>query len=58
MYKAPDLYLRERAISFNVSISAMSKAMRKLGFVKKTAPLFRALSNEKAGVLEHSTQAH
>ena len=33
----PDLYLRERAITFNVSISAMCKAMGKLGFVKKNS---------------------
>lgn len=31
----PDLYLRERAAHFGVSINGMSKAMRRLGFVKK-----------------------
>ncbi len=31
----PDLYLRERAAHFDVSINAMWKAMRKLGYRKK-----------------------
>ena len=33
--KYPDLYLRERAEYFNVSIPAMWRAMRKLGYRKK-----------------------
>lgn len=33
--KYPDLYLRERAEHFNVSIPAMWKIMRKLGYRKK-----------------------
>lgn len=33
--KYPDLYLRERAEHFNVSIPAMWKTMRKLGYRKK-----------------------
>ena len=31
----PDMYLRERAVHFGVGISALHKAMRKLGFCKK-----------------------
>lgn len=31
----PDLYLRERAAQFDVSVNGMWKAMRKLGYRKK-----------------------
>ena len=31
----PDLFLRERAVHFDVSVNAMWKAMRKLGYRKK-----------------------
>ena len=35
----PDMFLRERAVHFNVKMSSMSVALRKLGIGKKRAPI-------------------
>ena len=46
----PSALLRERAAHFGVGVNTVWVAMRKLGFVKKTAPISGAQHYEKDGV--------
>jgi transposase len=46
----PEELLRERAAHFKVGVNTVWTAMRRLGFVKKTAPVSGAQYYEKNGV--------
>ena len=46
----PEALLRERAAHFKVGVNTVWVAMRRLGFVKKTAPVSGAQYYEKDGV--------
>ncbi len=54
----PSDILRERAAHFNVGVNTVWVAMRRLGFVKKTAPVSGAKHYEKNGVSAPSSKAH
>lgn len=46
----PEALLRERAAHFKVGVNTVWTAMRRMGFVKKTAPVSGAKYYEKDGV--------
>ena len=54
----PSALLRERAAHLGVGVNTVWVAMKKLGFVKKTAPVSGVQYYEKDGVSEPSIDTH